>query len=97
MAKAYWVVAYRKIIDQEAWSAYGKLARPAVQKAGGKFIVGGMPAKTWEKGEKERVVIVEFESLQQAIAAHETPDYQAALKALANGADRDMRVVEGLS
>jgi uncharacterized protein (DUF1330 family) len=95
--KAYWVVAYRRIVDQEAWAAYAKLARPAVQKAGGTFIVGGMPAATWEKGEKERVVIVEFESLQKALDAHETPEYQAALKALGHGAERDMRVVEGLT
>jgi len=95
--KAYWVVTYRKITDQDAWSAYGKLARPAVQNAGGKFIVGTMPAATWEKGLNERVVIVEFEDLEKALAAHETPDYQAALRALANDAERDMRVVEGLA
>jgi uncharacterized protein (DUF1330 family) len=95
--KAYWVVTYRRITDQDAWSAYGKLARPAVQKAGGKFIVGGVPAATWEKGVNERVVIVEFESLQKALDAHETADYHAALQALGTGAERDMRVVEGLT
>ena len=96
MAKGYWVVAYRKITNQDAWNAYAKLAVPAVQKAGGKFIVRGLPATTGEKGLKERVVIVEFDSLQKALTAHDTPDYQAALKALANGAERDMRVVEGV-
>jgi len=94
--KAYWVVMYRQISDRDAWNAYGKLARPALQKAGGKFLVGGMPAATWEKGMNERVVIVEFDSVQKALDAHESPDYQAALKALGNGAERDMRVVEGL-
>ena len=45
---------------------------------------------------KERVVIVEFGGLEQAIAAHETPAYRAALAALGNGnVERDMRVVEG--
>jgi uncharacterized protein (DUF1330 family) len=95
--KAYWVVTYRRITSHDAWAAYSKLARPAVQKAEGKFIVGGVPAATWEKGMNERVVIVEFESLQKALDAHETPDYQAALEALGNGAERDIRVVEGLA
>ena len=97
MAKGYLVTCYRKINDQEKWAAYAKLAGPAIQKAGGRFIVRGSPAQTYEHGIKERVVIVEFDSVQKAIAAHDSADYQQALKALGNGADRDMRVVEGLA
>ena len=97
MAKAYLVTCYRKINDQEKWAAYAKLAGPAIQKAGGRFIVRGSPAQTYEQGIKERVVIVEFDSVQKAIGAHDSADYQQALKALGNGADRDMRVVEGLA
>jgi uncharacterized protein (DUF1330 family) len=96
MPKAYLVVTYRSIKDQEKWQAYAKLAAPAIQKAGGRFMVRGMPAKTYEKGMNERVVIVEFDSLQQAAAAHDSPGYQEALRALGNGAERDMRLVEGL-
>ncbi len=97
MAKAYLVVAYRSIKDPEKWSAYAKLAGPAIEKAGGRFIVRGMPAKTFEKGMNERVVVVEFDSLDKASAAHASPGYQEALRALGNGAERDMRLVEGLA
>jgi uncharacterized protein (DUF1330 family) len=97
MAKGYLVTCYRKINDQEKWAAYAKLAGPAIQKAGGRFIVRGSPAQTYEQGVKERVVIVEFDSVQKAVAAHDSADYQQALKALGNGADRDMRIVEGLA
>ena len=97
MAKAYLVVTYRSIKDQEKWSAYAKLAVPAIQNAGGRFIVRGMPAKTYEKGMNERVVIVEFESVQKAAAAHDSAGYQEALRALGNGAERDMRLVEGVA
>jgi uncharacterized protein (DUF1330 family) len=97
MAKGYLVTTYRKINDQEKWAAYAKLAGPAIQKAGGRFIVRGTPAKVYEKGLNERVVIVEFDSVQKALAAHDSPDYQQALKALGNGAERDMRVVEGVA
>jgi uncharacterized protein (DUF1330 family) len=96
MAKAYIVVTYRSIKDQDKWAAYAKLAAPAMQANGGKFIVRGMPSVTWENGMKERVVILEFDSVQKAVAAHDSPAYQEALRALGNGADRDMRVVEGL-
>jgi uncharacterized protein (DUF1330 family) len=95
--KGYFVVTYRKISNQEKWAAYAKLAAPAIQKAGGKFIVRGNPAKTYELGMKERVVIVEFDNVHKALAAHETPDYQSALKALGDGAERDFRIVEGAS
>lgn len=97
MAKGYLVVTYRSIKDQEKWSAYAKLAVPAFQNMGGRFIVRGMPAKTYEKGMNQRVVIVEFDSVQRASEAHESPAYQEALRALGNGADRDMRLVEGVA
>ena len=69
MAKGYLVVTYRSINDQDKWSAYAKLAVPAIQKMGGRFIVRGMPAKTYEKGMNQRVVIVEFDSVDKASAA----------------------------
>jgi uncharacterized protein (DUF1330 family) len=97
MAKGYLVTCYRKINDQNKWAAYAKLAGPAIQKAGGRFVVRGSPAQIYEHGVKERVVIVEFDSVQKAIAAHDSADYQEALRALGNGADRDMRVVEGVA
>ncbi len=95
MAKAYWMNFYRAIRNPDALAAYAKLAGPAIQAAGGRFIVRGMPAKTFEAGMNQRVVVIEFDSIEQAIAAHDSPAYQAALKALGNGADRDIRIVEG--
>ncbi len=97
MAKGYVVVTYRKITNQEKWAAYAKVAGPAIQKAGGRFIVRGMPAQTFEKGMNERVVIVEFDSVQKALAAHDSADYKEALKALGDGAERDFRIVEGVA
>lgn len=96
MAKAYWVVCYRSITNPEALAAYAKLAAPAIQAAGGRFLVRGMPAKTYEAGVNQRTVITEFDSLAKAIAAHDSEGYQAALKALGNAAARDLRIVEGV-
>ena len=96
MPKAYMVVTYRSITNPEALAAYAKIAGPAIEGAGGKFLVRGVPTKTYEAGMKERTVVVEFPSLAQAIAAYEGPAYKEALKALGkNAAVRDMRIVEG--
>ncbi|HUP95722.1 MAG TPA: DUF1330 domain-containing protein [Burkholderiales bacterium] len=97
MAKAYWIVCYRSISNPEALAAYAKLAGPSIQASGGRFLVRGGVAKTYEAGLDQRTVVIEFDSLEKALAAHDTPAYQEALKALGNGAERDMRVVEGVA
>ena len=97
MAKAYWVACYRSISNPDALAAYAKLAAPAIQAAGGKFLARGTAAKAYEAGLTQRVVIIEFDSLQKALAAHDTKEYGAALEALGNGAERDIRIVEGVA
>jgi len=96
MAKAYWVVCYREIKDPAKLAAYAKLAGPAIEAAGGRALARGTAVKAYEVGQLERTVLVEFDSLEQAMSAHETPAYQAALRALDGGAVRDMRVVAGV-
>lgn len=95
MAKAYWIACYRSISDPEALAAYAKLAGPAIQAGGGRFLARGMPAQTYEKGLNQRTVLIEFDSVAQAKAAHDSPGYQAALQALGNAAERDIRIIEG--
>lgn len=97
MPKAYWVTCYHSIKNPEALAAYAKLAGPAIQAGGGRALVRGMPAKVYEKGLQQRTVVTEFDSLQQAIATHESPAYKAALAALGDTVERDMRIVEGLA
>jgi uncharacterized protein (DUF1330 family) len=97
MAKGYWIATYFSIRDQNALGEYAKLAGPAIAAAGGRFLARGTAAKAYEKGVKERVVLVEFDSVDKAAAAHDSPGYQAALKVLGNAVERDLRIVEGLS
>ena len=97
MAKAYWIAFYHSIKSPDALAAYAKLAGPAIQAAGGRFLVRGVPSKTYEAGMKERTVVVEFPSLAAATAAYEGPGYKEALRVLGkDAAVRDMRVVEGV-
>lgn len=97
MAKGYWVSTYRSISNPAALEAYARLAGPAIEAAGGRFLARGNPAKAYESGLMQRVVVIEFDSVEQAVKAHDGDGYQAALKALANGADRDIRIVEALA
>ena len=96
MPKAYWVTCYRSISDPEALAAYAKLAGPAIAPFGGCYLARGTAAAAYEAGLKQRIVISEFPSVEKAVAAHDSPGYQDALKALGNGAERDLRIVEGL-
>ena len=96
MAKAYLITCYQSIKNPATLAAYAKIAGPAMQAAGGRFLVRGMPAKTYEGGLNQRVVLVEFDSLEKATAAHDTPGYKEALRVLGNAVERDMRIVEGV-
>lgn len=95
MAKAYWINFFRSVSDPDKLARYVKLAGPVMHSFGGRFLVRGQPERVYEAGLMQRTVVIEFDSVEQAIAAYESPGYQAALEALGNGAERDLRIVEG--
>jgi uncharacterized protein (DUF1330 family) len=97
MAKGYWIAFYRSVSDPNALAEYAKLAGPAIQAGGGKFIARGGTAKTFEAGIDQRVVVIEFESVERAVSTYQGEAYQAALKLLKGTADRDIRIVEGVA
>jgi uncharacterized protein (DUF1330 family) len=96
MAKTYWVSTYRKVIDPDKLAAYAKLAGPAIEAGGGRFLARSPAVRAYESGLLERTVLIEFESLEKAVAVHESPAYQAALAALGDGVVRDVRLVPGV-
>jgi uncharacterized protein (DUF1330 family) len=95
MTKGYWIILFREIKDPIKVEAYRNIAGPALLAAGAKFLLRGMPSKTYEMGKMERAVVIEFESVEKAIEVYESPGYQSAMKALGDGAERDVRIVEG--
>ena len=97
MAKAYWITTYRSIAKPEAVAAYARIAGPALLQAGGRFLARGIAARTMENGIKQRTVIIEFDSVDRAVAAYNSPGYKKALAALGKDlADRDIRIVEAV-
>jgi len=97
MTKAYWVNTFRSVPDPDRLAAYAELAGPAMRAAGGRFLARGQPARAFESGLLQRTVIIEFDSVDDAVAAYESPAYQAALQALGDGAERDLRIIEAIS
>jgi uncharacterized protein (DUF1330 family) len=97
MAKAYWIAMYRKISNPEALAEYGKLAKPAIEAGGGRFLARGMPAKAYEGGINERTVVIEFDSVEKAIKTYDSDAYKIARRKLEGAVERDLRIIEGTS
>lgn len=96
MPKAYWISCYRQVSDPARLSAYAQLAGPAIEGGGGRFLARSSAVKAYEDGRMDRTVIIEFDSVEQAIAVHDSDAYQRALAALDGGAVRDLRIIPGI-
>ncbi len=94
---AYWVSHYSEILDDDKMAAYAALAGPALTGAGGTFLARDPSTHDYEVGGPGRVVIIRFESMEAAVAAHESPAYQEALAALDGAAIRSIRLIPGIA
>ena len=94
--KAYWITFYRSISNPDALAAYSELAVPAIQAGGGRILARALAAHAFEGGLRERTILVEFDSLEQARRTYEGPAYQLAVTKLAGAVERELRLVEGL-
>jgi uncharacterized protein (DUF1330 family) len=94
MATAYWINTFRAVSDPDKLAAYIDLAGPAMRNAGGRFLARGMPAHAFESGVTERTTVIQFDSVEAAVAAYHSDTYQHALRALGDSAERDLRIIE---
>ena len=97
MSKVIQVVVYKSVSDEAKLAKYAKLALPAVEAAGGRFIARGVPILVKEAGEFTRTVVIEWDSLETAQNAYDGEAYQMALGALDGGAVREFRYLEAVS
>lgn len=96
MAKAYWINTFRTIHDVDKLQRYIALAGPAMRAAGGRFLARGDPAASFESGTRTRTTLIEFPSVDAAVAAYHSVGYQEALAVLGDGAERDLRIIEAI-
>ena len=95
MKKGYWVSVYHSVSNPAAFTEYGKLATAAIERRGGRFLARGLPAQVYEEGQRERIVIIEFASVADAVSTMESAEYQAAKRVLGDSVKRDIRIIEG--
>jgi uncharacterized protein (DUF1330 family) len=96
MAKAYWINTFRGISDPDRLQRYVALAGPAMRAAGGRFLARGDPAAAFESGTVTRTTLIEFPSVDAAVAAYHSAAYQEALAVLGDAAERDLRIIEAI-
>ena len=96
MAKAYWINTFRAVRDPERLQQYATLAGPAIREGGGQFLARGIPSAAFELGMSMRTVLIQFPSVEAAVAVYQGPAYQKALAVLGDAADRDLRIIEGI-
>lgn len=83
---AGYIIARISVTDPDTYRNYMKVTPDAVARAGGKFLVRGGEVTTLEGTEEtNRVVVLEFESVETAKAFYHSDEYTAA-RALREGA-----------
>lgn len=93
MPHAYWI-AHIEVTEPEGYGRYARLAGPALAAHGGEFLARGGRYVQLEGNERSRNVVARFPSLEAAVAAYNSPEYQEALSHAIGAAVRDLVVVE---
>jgi uncharacterized protein (DUF1330 family) len=94
---AYWVNTYRSVSDPDKQAAYAELAGKVMAEHGGRFLARGTAAHAFESGVVGRTIVIVFPDVATALAAYESEGYQEALRVLGDGAERDLRIVDGVT
>jgi uncharacterized protein (DUF1330 family) len=95
MPKAYWI-ARVDVRDTERYKDYVSTAAPAFERHGAKFLARGGPVQALEGDHRARNVVIEFPSMEDALACYHSPEYQAAKAIRQTVADAEMILVEGV-
>ena len=96
MTKAYWINTFTEIRDSARLEEYIRLAGPAMRAGGGRFLARGNPEHALEGASLLRTTLIEFPSVQAPFDAYHSDEYQTALRALGDGADREIRISAAL-
>ena len=92
--KGYWM-AMVDITDPAGYPQYIAANKAAFDKYGARFLVRGGQGEVFEGPAATRLVVIEFETYQQALDCYHSPEYQAALKLRQAYSTAHFAVVEG--
>jgi uncharacterized protein (DUF1330 family) len=83
---AYWL-ARAHVVDPVEYKKYTDRVPEIISRHGGRVLARGGPFRILEGPEKfERHVVVEFPTMEQAVACHKSPEYQEAASFRLGGA-----------
>jgi len=94
MPKAYWI-ARVDVRDPERYADYVSTAAPAMQRFGARFVVRGGAYREMEGTARARNVVIEFASMEDALACYESPEYVEAKRIREAVSDAEIVIVEG--
>lgn len=94
MSKGYWI-ARVDVRDPERYKDYVAAAKPAFERYGANFLARGGKYQGMEGTARGRNVVIEFPSVEAALACYNSPEYQAAKAIRVTVADAEMVIVEG--
>jgi uncharacterized protein (DUF1330 family) len=94
--KGYWIATYRSLKNPENIKKYAEKATPAIKKYNGKILARGGKVETIEGTPSPRTVLIEFASMQEALACYQSQEYQDAMKIGKGEFNRHIQIVEGL-
>ena len=94
--KAYWIAVYKDLNESENLKGYAEKASPAIKKYGGKILVRGGKTETIEGIPSPRTVIIEFQSIKDALNCYHSKEYQNAKKIVKGKFNRHIQIVEGI-
>lgn len=95
MKKGYWI-AHITVTDPEGYPEYIAADKLAFDKFGARFLVRGGECTGPEGPIRERHVVIEFDSYQQALECYNSPEYQKAVKLRQRYADSEIMIIEGV-
>ena len=94
---AAYIITDIDVTDPEGYEEYKKRAAPSIAAYGGKFVVRGGKVETLEgEWSPKRLVVVEFESVEQAKRWYASQEYGEAKQVRHRTAITNMIMVEGV-
>ena len=94
MPKGYWIASVT-VNDAENYNQYIAAAKPVFERFGARALVRGGAYEAVEGTARDRNVVLEFESLEQARACYYSPEYQDAANIRQASSDSHLLIIEG--
>jgi uncharacterized protein (DUF1330 family) len=91
-----YLIAEVDVTDTKAYEGYRPLAAASIARHGGKYVVRGGRTEALEGGQPQRVVVLEFPTMDAARTFYNSPDYREARKIREAASRSRVFLVEGM-